>query len=441
LIALELGRADDAQELADRVVAGRSDAQATCQALEVLGRLARGRDLDEAQARFRRCALLAEAADLRVWRARAMHEDATIDQLRSLDVGALHRARQAAVEAGAPGLVSAVDFHLAAVLGVRFESDLSLRVARGLLADARAQGARRTEAWAWVLIGQAHAVAGHRARAAAAGREATTLAAGDLEIEGVATGTCHALPALLDEDRDTGLAQWRAAVGALRRLPAVVPLPPWYLWPVLATVEDLDGDGGARARAEGADPHLSVLPGVDAVRHLADAVDAGRRGDPDAAAAAALAASLGFARVPAFVGWRHLAHRWVAADAIAAGWGEPAAWMTEAADWFAANGLGASAAACRQLGRRAGAPTRRRGRGRSPVPSSLHRLGVTSREMDVLRLVADGLTNAEIAERLFLSPRTVKGYVEQLLAKTGAANRTQLAGRLAAAPRGSAESG
>jgi len=55
---------------------------------------------------------------------------------------------------------------------------------------------------------------------------------------------------------------------------------------------------------------------------------------------------------------------------------------------------------------------------------------VTSREVDVLRLVAEGLTNPDIAAGLYLSPRTVKGYVEQLLAKTGSGNRTQLAKHL-----------
>lgn len=64
------------------------------------------------------------------------------------------------------------------------------------------------------------------------------------------------------------------------------------------------------------------------------------------------------------------------------------------------------------------------------MPEHLHRLGITSREMDVLALVAAGMTNSQIADRLHLSPRTVKGYVEQLLAKTGASNRTQLVAHL-----------
>jgi DNA-binding NarL/FixJ family response regulator len=44
----------------------------------------------------------------------------------------------------------------------------------------------------------------------------------------------------------------------------------------------------------------------------------------------------------------------------------------------------------------------------------------------VLRLVAEGLANKTIAQRLFLSPRTVEKHVERLLAKTGSTNRAQL---------------
>jgi DNA-binding CsgD family transcriptional regulator len=74
---------------------------------------------------------------------------------------------------------------------------------------------------------------------------------------------------------------------------------------------------------------------------------------------------------------------------------------------------------------RSGAPTRR-GRGSTAVPEKLRSLGVTSREMDVLVLVAEGLTNAEIAARLFLSSRTIDTHVARLLAKTGAGGRAAL---------------
>jgi DNA-binding NarL/FixJ family response regulator len=44
----------------------------------------------------------------------------------------------------------------------------------------------------------------------------------------------------------------------------------------------------------------------------------------------------------------------------------------------------------------------------------------------VLELVAQGLTNARVASRLFLSTRTVDHHVARLLAKTGSANRAEL---------------
>jgi DNA-binding CsgD family transcriptional regulator len=46
--------------------------------------------------------------------------------------------------------------------------------------------------------------------------------------------------------------------------------------------------------------------------------------------------------------------------------------------------------------------------------------------MDVLGLVADRLTNQQVAERLFLSPRTVETHVTSLLAKTGTTSRAEL---------------
>lgn len=50
---------------------------------------------------------------------------------------------------------------------------------------------------------------------------------------------------------------------------------------------------------------------------------------------------------------------------------------------------------------------------------------LTEREMQVLRLVAQGLTNQEIAARLFISERTVRNYVSNILGKLHLANRVQ----------------
>ncbi|MFN2545043.1 MAG: LuxR C-terminal-related transcriptional regulator, partial [Actinomycetota bacterium] len=124
--------------------------------------------------------------------------------------------------------------------------------------------------------------------------------------------------------------------------------------------------------------------------------------------------------------WRHVARRIVAGAALDGEWGEPAVWLQGALAFFEHAGHDRNIQACRALLRRAGAPVPRKGRGDSTVPEALRGRGVTSREMDVLRLLVQGLGNREIAARLFISHRTVETHVASLMRKLDAGSRDQL---------------
>ena len=62
--------------------------------------------------------------------------------------------------------------------------------------------------------------------------------------------------------------------------------------------------------------------------------------------------------------------------------------------------------------------------GQSPPSAPEHPAGLTSREVEVLGLVAKGLTNAQVAQRLFVSPRTVHRHLNSVYHKLGVSSRT-----------------
>jgi DNA-binding NarL/FixJ family response regulator len=65
-------------------------------------------------------------------------------------------------------------------------------------------------------------------------------------------------------------------------------------------------------------------------------------------------------------------------------------------------------------------------RTKAPAGPATELSELTSRERQVMALVAEGLTNAEIGERLYMSPATARTHVSRILTKLGARDRTQL---------------
>ena len=129
----------------------------------------------------------------------------------------------------------------------------------------------------------------------------------------------------------------------------------------------------------------------------------------------------------AFPWWHEVIVRLLVERAVGLGAVESATRLLRSIPFFEGAGHERLASACKALLRAAGIPVPRKGRGDSSVPAALRDASVTSREMDVLRLVGRGLGNAEIATHLFLSRRTVETHVASLQRKLQLRSRSDLA--------------
>ena len=68
---------------------------------------------------------------------------------------------------------------------------------------------------------------------------------------------------------------------------------------------------------------------------------------------------------------------------------------------------------------------------RRPIGSKANPAGLTDRQIEILRMLSTGISNAEIAQRLVVSPRTVDHHVSAILQKLGVRSRREAANRLA----------
>lgn len=111
-------------------------------------------------------------------------------------------------------------------------------------------------------------------------------------------------------------------------------------------------------------------------------------------------------------------------------------WLRQALDIYETAGATAHRDRVRGLLREAGGALPRRRHPPAAVPGQLARQGVTAREAEVLRLLGEGKSNADIAAALFVSVRTVETHVSSLLAKLQARSRGQLIALSAGAAAG-----
>jgi DNA-binding CsgD family transcriptional regulator len=201
----------------------------------------------------------------------------------------------------------------------------------------------------------------------------------------------------------------RRGTAVLDRAPPGGPAHYRGLWPLLLAAHG-EGTAAAEAISHARAIGLTVNRINRGFLGYADAILAGQANDRSRATDLAAAADLDLQHYPV---WADLARLVAGESALLQGWGQPRSWLEAAAAVFGRYQLETLAARCQQL--LAG-----------PQSSRWSRLGITGRQADVLRLVAAGISNKEIAARLYLSPRTVEKHVENLLRITAAQSRTQL---------------
>ena len=251
-VAAGRGRLEEADQLARAALraaeSGAVQPEVACEALEVIGRVARQRDLETAERAFARAADLAAAYGLQLWRLRALHELGTIDQLRTESVDRLEQARELAVAQGALALTATLDLQIAAGLNKQFRADEALAAARRS-ADASRRFHLATLPMALIFQATAHAIRGEEPQMEARIAEAIALAPGDQDVVGCAWGHCRATSCLLAAD--LGEAHARMATGAAMILssPATTAPPFLGLWPLLGALLGRDADDAAAAPA------------------------------------------------------------------------------------------------------------------------------------------------------------------------------------------------
>ena len=392
-----------------------------CEALEALGSCARLHDLGAAAAAFARALDVAAAGNLRVHRLRILNELGTVEMLRDARGERLEQARSEASRAGAVGLAVGIGANIAALMAMTARFEDAMEVAGEVERTALRLGLIPLQAAALLMQGFAVAHQGRPREMEHYLAAAEATAPDDPDLRAGAWGIGRGISALLAEDRS----------GARQAF--------------------------ARARAEAPDQHARILNPYEGPELLLRvlAAEAGRGRDRCCICwsrhRGALASAMVRCRPGSSQGSRWRCRRGLRRAERGARRGRPLPSLLRPDDAPGRGGshpgqlgntrellrtadatftrlrLGRASAACRALLKAAGQPAPRRRAADPGLPARLAAAGVTTREAEVLDLLADRLSNREIAGRLFLSPRTVEKHVAALLAKLGGEDRSNLA--------------
>jgi DNA-binding CsgD family transcriptional regulator len=391
-----------------------------CEALEVAARCARTTDPVAAARAFRRAAEVAEAHALLPWRIRALFGLRAVELLTTGATAPLEEVADLARDAGMLAEVVGIEWVLTDHASMTDGPGPALERARQCADLAGRVRLWHTHAMALVKVAHGHLAHGRVEDVESVLDTATARVPGSVDVT-AAVLAVRATHALVHRDDARALALLERAVGPVLDHRSGALLPYCGLWALLRAASGPAAGAEAVARLRASTP--AIRPANLGGTHYAEAVLHARAGR-DAEAAASLRAGDDLLRDQRWIGRLLRLVLW--GDMVTHGWGDPVGGLrADLAEWQAA-GDEPPAGVCRDLLRRAGAKVPRRGRGEAPVPAALRTVGVTSREMDVLRLVAQGLSNAEVAGRLFLSRRTVETHVASLLRKTGAVRRADL---------------
>ncbi len=370
-----------------------------CEALDVLGCVSERHDIAAARRAFTRMARIAVLHRMTYWDIHARAGTAVVRMLTTADTRELRTVRDLVDRTGLRALTTRLEIRLAQALVLSGNGDEAKVWADSAGLEARRLSLPHLGGQAQGLLRLVRMVESERAGA-------------DRGIDGDHT-LVDAMEALVANDM-VSLArvldtQAEAGVFPEARVP--------FCWSGLRRLAHaLEGT------AAPADPLLSTADrGLGA---FGLAVVTGRTGDR---AQAERWASEAVRLLRRFDWCRHQGQLAVAEAAADAGWGAPTEWLQEAIAYFGSCGHLRLVQQARQSLRRLGAPVPRRGRGTTTVPYALASVGVTTREMDVLELVARGLSNQSVADRLVLSTRTVESHLRNLLTKTGCQSRADLA--------------